>query len=191
MSNILIWLLIVVAALILLVFGFRIFFSRSAFFHYRGLALQVVPGLLPPESAGLGAIVLASYREHRANTIRWSAAYFGCTFGSALLSASSGVVLKIASFPNATDVAAVSAAVAALLVTLSTAGDFHRKWLANRGAATAMENLAYDLLKSHVELDVIVERLKEINTRRNDEIVRGSVAPQVNAGKVKPPESTA
>ena len=35
---------------------------------------------------------------------------------------------------------------AALLITLSTTGDFQRKWQANRLAAAAMENVAYELV---------------------------------------------
>jgi len=177
MSN-LQWILMGAGGLLLLVLIFRTFFSRSAIFHYRGLALQQLSKLIPDESKGLDEIVLAAYREHRGNTIRWSAAYFGCTFGSALLSATSAVVLKIESFGNVgvkKDFAAVLAATAALLVTLSTAGDFHRKWLANRAAATAMENLAYDLLRSGLDRAAVIEKLKDINTRRNDEIARSAV----------------
>ncbi|NTU58662.1 MAG: hypothetical protein HGB00_07055 [Chlorobiaceae bacterium] len=41
------------------------------------------------------------------------------------------------------DLAAASATLAVILVTLSTMGDFQSKWQANRLAASSMENLVF------------------------------------------------
>jgi hypothetical protein len=71
------------------------------------------------------------------------------------------------------DLAASLATIAALLVTLSTAGDFQRKWRANRIAASAMENLAYDVLRpaAATNLDTLLTRIQAINDARNAGIV--------------------
>jgi hypothetical protein len=62
---------------------------------------------------------------------------------------------------------------AALLITLSTTGDFQRKWQANRMAAAAMENLAYDLvtLKPAADLTAVIGEIQAINDARNKGIV--------------------
>jgi hypothetical protein len=47
------------------------------------------------------------------------------------------------------DVAALLAVCAALLITISTSGDFQRKWQANRVAASELERTAYDFLENN------------------------------------------
>jgi hypothetical protein len=151
--------------------------SQSSSEKNRGLALQELPKFVPAESKDIGTLVLANYREYRANAVRWSFAYFGCLFGAAFASALAGVVLKLdilkdrPSLKN--DSAAALAAIAALLITLSTSGDFQRKWQANRIAADAMENLSYDLLKGGKALDrnLILDRIKAINEARSEGVV--------------------
>jgi hypothetical protein len=151
--------------------------SQSSSEKNRGLALQELPKFVPAESKDVGTLVLANYREYRANAVRWSFAYFGCLFGAAFASALAGVVLKLdvlkdrPSLKN--DSAAALAAIAALLITLSTSGDFQRKWQANRIAADAMENLSYDLLKGGkaLERDSILDRIKAINEARSEGVV--------------------
>lgn len=142
----------------------------------RGMALKKLPDVLPADFKSLGTLVLASYEEYRANAVRWSAAYFGCVFGSATFSAAAGVLLKLevlARWPNArSDLAALLAAMAALLVTLSTTGDFQRKWHANRTAAGAMENLAYELIKTDKSPspDAVLEKMQAITSARTEGI---------------------
>jgi len=161
----------------------------------RGVAMEDLLALYPDKTKPLGEIVVKTYREFRGNTVRWSTAYFGCLFGSALLSALAGLVLKLevlGSQPKIrNDLAATMATVAALLVTLSTTGDFQHKWQANRAAAAAMENLAYELLRpaSAIELDKILSRIQAINDSRN----RGIIGELANTGtgdkSTVPPES--
>ena len=71
------------------------------------------------------------------------------------------------------DLAAIMAALASLLITLLTIGSFEAKWRSNRIAASGMENLAYELLKSGAaqERDAILTRIQEINEARNLGIV--------------------
>ena len=143
----------------------------------RGVVMEDLVQMYQAETKPLGAIVVKNYREYRGNTIKWSAAYFGCLFGSAFLSAMAGLLLKLeilGSYPKArNDLAAAMATVAALLVTLSTTGDFQRKWQANRAAAAAMENLAYELIRpsAATSLDAILTRIQTINDARNRGII--------------------
>jgi hypothetical protein len=103
--------------------------------------------------------------------------YFTCIFGSAFLSAVAALVLKLEllkKWPrHQNDLAATAATFAALLITLSTVGDFQRKWQANRVAAGAMENLAYEMLKVKTPsgLEEIVIEIQTINDARSRGIV--------------------
>ncbi len=143
----------------------------------RAIALNFLPELYPPESKALGQVVIDNYHEYRANAARWSGVYFSCLFGAAFLSALAGLVLKLEllqAWPRfRNDFAATAAMIAALLITLSTSGDFQRKWQANRIAAAAMENLAYDLInaKTTAELEVVIAEIQAINDARNKGIV--------------------
>lgn len=143
----------------------------------RAIALNDLPRLYPPESKALGQIVIENYHEYRANAARWSGVYFSCLFGAAFLSALAGLVLKLEllqAWPRfRNDFAATAAMIAALLITLSTSGDFQRKWQANRIAAAAMENLGYDLItaKTSAEFEAVVAEIQAINDARNKGIV--------------------
>ena len=167
--------LLVIGIAALLVFGGAVIFGDAS--GYRGAAMRELPKLFPEENQKMGGIVITSYREYRANAVRWSGAYFGCLFGSAFLSALAGLALKLEllqRWPRVrNDGAAAAAVLAALLITLSTTGDFQRKWQANRIAAAAMENLAYELIKPHTaaQLQSVVERIQAINEARNRGIV--------------------
>lgn len=146
--------------------------SQSIGEEHRGLAVREI-AKLPVGEKIPGRLVVVNYKEYRGNATLWSVAYFGCLFGSAFASALAGVVLKLDVLKDSArknDAAAALAAIAALLVTLSTSGDFQRKWQANRVAADAMENLSYDLLRVTKPVDryVILDRIKEINEARSE-----------------------
>jgi hypothetical protein len=151
--------------------------------YNRGAAIEELESLFPDASRDIARLVVANYREYRDYAVRWSAAYFGSVFGSAFLSALAGVLLKLdllaSHQPLRNDLAATFAAVAALLITFSTVGDFQRKWRANRTAASAMENLAYEFLKAPQALDrsVVVAKIQAINSARNEGIVGESHRP--------------
>ncbi len=145
---------------------------------HRGMAMEDLKKLFKKvETKDLGEVIIKSYREYRGNTVLWSLAYYGCLFGSAFFSASAALLLKLEilrSRPKCrNDFAAVFATLAALLITLSTTGDFQQKWQANRVAAMEMENLAYDLARESAEknLEPILTRIQEINFKRNGGIV--------------------
>jgi len=150
----------------------------------RGVAITKIvgtehkPGMIPKTLKPLGDLILANFKEYRGNTVKWSGVYYSCLFLSAVFSAFAGFVLKVGSFPNASvlkeDLAALLAMLAALLITLSTVGDFQSKWQANRIAASEVEGAAYDLARTpfgQSEIDQMISRLKEISLTRNQMIV--------------------
>lgn len=154
---------------------------------YRGGAISQLLEVLPENLSDLGKLVATNYSEYRANAVKWSAAYFGCLFGAAFLSACAGVLLKLESLKEClglrNDLAAIMAALASLLITLLTIGSFEKKWRSNRIAASDMENLAYDLLRSGAaeETDAILTRIQKINEARNYGIVGA-----VSLAEIKP-----
>lgn len=129
------------------------------FLHYRdssprgealGAALQVLIEKQGTDLSLVARTILENYKETRANTERWSGIYWGITFLAATLSALAGVILKfeiiLRSEPLKKDLAALFSVAAAVLITISTGGDFHRKWQANRIAAADLERAGYELL---------------------------------------------
>jgi len=101
--------------------------------------------------AKVAEAIKSSYLEVRANARRWSSVYWGCTFAAAIFSALAGLILKFESLKIdekwSRDIAAALAVSAAILVTISTSGDFQRKWQANRIAAAEIEHAGYVFLE--------------------------------------------
>jgi hypothetical protein len=104
------------------------------------------------EQALVASALLDNYVEQRRTAAVWSGVYWGFAWLSAVLSALAGLVLKLESLladdKVKKDVAATLAVTAALLITISTSGDFHRKWQATRAAATDIEKAAYEFLRN-------------------------------------------
>lgn len=167
----------------------------------RGSAIAHLSEVLPENLSDLGKLVVTNYTEYRANAVRWSAVYFGCLFGAAFLSACAGVLLKLEGLKERlglrNDLAAIMAALASLLITLLTVGSFEEKWRSNRIAASGMESLAYDLLKSGAarEKDTILTRIQEINKARSYGIVGAVVSTELElvgdkTSKIEGPDTT-
>jgi hypothetical protein len=117
------------------------------------VALQPLIDQQKTDQALVAKAILDNYLETRANASKWSGVYWGFTFLAAALSALAGLILKFESiFKNESvkkDLAATFAVVAALLITISTSGDFQRKWQANRIAAAELERIGYELLEKN------------------------------------------
>ena len=73
------------------------------------------------------------------------------TFAAAVLSALAALVLKLETLVKSDgakkDLAALLSVAAALSITISTSGDFQRKWQANRIAAAELEHTGYEFLE--------------------------------------------
>jgi hypothetical protein len=114
------------------------------------------------------------YKEFRTAARNWSGVYHTFQFGSAVLSAAGALVLKtefIATEASRNDCAAVLATFAALSITLLTTGRFKDKWEANRVAAFAVRDLAYEIEKDDANCDNVLTSLKRIGLTRNNTIV--------------------
>ena len=117
--------------------------------------------------------IAKDYREFRSAAKMWSGVYNSFQFGSAGLSAAAALVLKTGFVPEASrnDWGAVLAAMAALCITLLTAGRFKDKWEANRIAAFAVRDLSYEIEKVNANVDDILTTLQRIGLTRNNAIV--------------------
>jgi putative ribosome biogenesis GTPase RsgA len=139
------------------------------------------------EQAMVAKTILENYHETRQNASRWSGVYWGFTFAAAILSALAALVLKLESplFKNEAlkkDIAAVASVSAALLITLSTSGDFQRKWTANRIAAAELQRVGYEFLeKNGANARSYLARVGQILERRHFSIVGSSGQPQGEA----------
>jgi hypothetical protein len=142
--------------------------------------LDTFPALLqelPRDEQRIGQIILDNYREYRGNARNWSAAYYGCLFLSAACAAIAGLVIKLDFFIKnealKKDLAAGLAMISALLITLSTVGDFHQKWSANRLAAAKTERLAYAFITADrkAQLGAFSLQIQTISYERNEGIV--------------------
>ena len=178
----LIWVIVIIV-----VVGAVIYAAKYARSVPRGEDVDVItgvnghPGLLPASQKDIGVVLATNYHEFRDNSSNWSGLYYGCLFLSAFLSAMAALVLKWESFPNKPqwkkDLAALCATIATILITLSTVGNFQQKWQANRLAATAMQNLVYEVWAKAAGCESktdIYARIEEINLLRNQEIVGGN-----------------
>jgi hypothetical protein len=117
-----------------------------------------------------------NYIETRSNASTWSGVYWGFTFTAAALSALAALVLKLETIIKnegaKKDLAAMLAVVAALLMTISTSGDFQRKWQANRVAAAELESTGYEFLeKDGADARSYLASVGQILLRRNMAIV--------------------
>lgn len=146
------------------------------------------------EQALVAKAILDNYQETRQNASRWSGVYWGFTFTAAILSALAALVLKLESPLFKTeaakkDVAALFSVTAALLITLSTSGDFQRKWQANRLAAAELERVGYEFLeKDGANARSYLAQIGQILERRHLSIL-GTSAKQQAAGEPGEPES--
>jgi hypothetical protein len=116
-----------------------------------GAALRPLAEGKNSEQALVARAIWDNYLETRTNASRWSGVYWGFTFTAAALSALAAIVLKLETLIKSEgakkDLAAVLSIVAALLITISTSGDFQRKWQANRIAAAELERTGYEFLE--------------------------------------------
>lgn len=125
--------------------------------------------------------ILDNFLEARRNAALWSGVYWGFTFIAALLSALAAMILKLETFIRnegaKKDLAAAFSIIAALLITISTSGDFQRKWQANRIAAAELESIGYEFLEADgAHARSYLARVGSILLNRNRAIVGASEA---------------
>ncbi len=179
---------VVIAVLIMAIVYWYIEDSRS---FSRGEALQVaLQTIIGKQDTGkslVADIILKNYQETRRYALLWSGIYWVCTFAAAALSAFAAVVLKLESFDQwekqKKDVSVLLSVTATIMVTISTSGDFGRKWQANRIAAAELERIGYDYLQN--DGDNPRSYLKEIGDSllRRQLLIVGNTETQNNSGR--------
>lgn len=141
----------------------------------RGKGLPLLRPAGPPAAVALFDAALTGHNEYRRNAALWSFAFFSCVFGAALLSASAGIILKLNALEKhdalRKDLAVIFAASAALLITLSTSGNFEEKWRANRRAASGMESAIYKLITPGAKLEDVIADIREVHQAQDDAVV--------------------
>ena len=158
-----------------------------------GFALQSVITGSEQDQSLVARIILENYHETRSNASRWSGIYWGFTFLAAVFSALAALVLKVETIIHnegaKKDIAALLSVAAALLVTVSTSGDFQRKWQANRVAAAELERTGYSFLENNgAEPRSYLASVGDILLRRSLAIAGGAekAAPKRPEAKVSP-----
>jgi len=142
----------------------------------------------------VASAILDNYKETRSIASRWSGVYWGFTFVAAICSALAGVILKVESVlkdkeQTKKDIAALLSVGAALLITISTSGDFQRKWQANRVAASELERTAYDFLENKTnEPRKYFSDIGNILLKRNLAVVGNLDQKRTEPGKKPAPE---
>jgi hypothetical protein len=144
-----------------------------------GAALRPIVEGKNSEQALVARAIWDNYLETRANASRWSGVYWGFTFVAAAFSALAALVLKVETLIKSEgakkDLAAVLSVAAALLITVSTSGDFQRKWQANRVAAAELERTGYEFLeKDGADARSYLAAVGQSLLRRHMAIVGGS-----------------
>ena len=156
-------------------------------------AMQSVIDGPQQDQSFVARIIVANYHETRSNASRWSGIYWGFTFFAAIFSAMAALVLKMETIIHnesaKKDIAALLSVAAALMVTISTSGDFQRKWQANRVAAAELERTGYSFLENNgAEPRSYLASVGDILLRRSLAIAGGAekVAPKRPEAKVSP-----
>lgn len=145
------------------------------------------------EQALVAQAIWGNYLETRANASRWSGIYWGFTFAAAAFSALAALILKLETIVKSEgakkDLAALLSVTAALLITISTSGDFQRKWQANRIAAAELERMGYEFLaKDGADARTYLASVGQSLLRRHMAIVGSSEQqkPAQESGKPAP-----
>ena len=151
------WLVLVTLLVALVAGGWWYLNAKGTWQRGEALAIALQPTIdgKNEEKALVARVILNNYRETRGNAVRWSGVYWGFTFTAAIFSALATLILKLESFirndSTKKDLAAALSVTAALLITISTGGDFQRKWQANRVAAAEIESTGYKFLEKNGE----------------------------------------
>ena len=156
-----------------------------------GAALRPIVEGKNSEQALVARAIWDNYLETRSNASRWSGVYWGFTFVAAVLSALAAIILKLETIIKnegaKKDLAAMLSIVAALLITISTSGDFQRKWQANRIAAAELERTGYEFLeKDGADARVYLAAVGQSLLRRHMAIVGSSEQRKSPQEAIKP-----
>lgn len=115
-------------------------------------------------------------KEYTRWTRLWSFVHHISLYGAAALSAAAAIIIKVPlPIPpwdiSAQDKAAMLAATAALIGTISGIGGFHRKWKTNRRTKSSFEQLQLDFLIEEVDPKQVIEKIQLIIKTHHEGII--------------------
>jgi len=124
----------------------------------------------------LKTYVAVKVREYTRWTKLWSFVHHTTLFGSAALSASAAIIIKIppilaGSNIGAENMAAILAVIAALMGTIGGVGGFQRKWKTNRRTKSSFEQLELDFLSEKIDPESIIDKIQKIIKTHHDGII--------------------
>jgi hypothetical protein len=109
-------------------------------------------------------LVAEQERRFRDGKGRWNFWYYSGMYGAVMFSAASALVLKLdmerLKGDWQTDAAALLATLAAILGTVSSTGNFERRWRTSRLARASMQKLQVDLQRPDADLNSIANEYK-------------------------------
>ncbi|HBL31087.1 MAG TPA: hypothetical protein DD490_30030 [Acidobacteria bacterium] len=123
----------------------------------------------------LVALITQQESRFRTGKARWNFWYYSSMYGAVLFSASSALVLKLEmewlKGDGQTDAAALLATLAAILGTVSSTGNFERRWRSSRQARATMQKLQADLQNPDVDLAAVAKEYKRAIDAYQDGVV--------------------
>lgn len=109
-------------------------------------------------------LVAEQEERFRVGKSRWNFWYYSSMYGAVFFSATSALVLKLEMESLKgdwqSDAAALLATLAAILGTVSSTGNFERRWRTSRQARASMQKLQVDLQRPDADLLLISKEYK-------------------------------
>jgi hypothetical protein len=112
--------------------------------------------------------------SYNRQSVIWGILYHTSMYISAILSLAAALALKLDSlqdWPFQKDFSAIAAGFAGIIIILTVAGGFHRKWRVSRASRSNIEQLAIDFSRHDANIYDISNRLKEILSKHEERIV--------------------
>lgn len=132
----------------------------------------------------LVALVTQQESRFRTGKDRWNIWYYSSMYGAVLFSAASALVLKLdmerLKGDWQTDVAALLATLAAILGTVSSTGDFERRWRTARQARASMQKLQADLQNPDIDLAAVAQEYKRAIDEYQDGVVGNDASQEIH-----------
>jgi len=109
-------------------------------------------------------------RRYYAGQRLWSAAYYSSVYGSIVASLLSAALLQFKQ-DDVSPFAAILSSMAAALTSFATVGGFRNKWKSNRLSRSKIDCLLLDLKEDGSNIQELQQRLKDIISNHDNEIV--------------------
>lgn len=132
------------------------------------------------ERAALKVEIDRWLKRWRFGQVAWSFTHHLALFGATVLSVLVGFLVQLheEQVPWSSDLlSTILSCAAALLTGVAAAGNFERKWRANRLSRGRLEALRIDFMDPNADVDGMRQRLKEALRVHDEEILGGVASP--------------